>query len=170
LLATLLFSTGACRRSEGTYQGYADRVAAVGDSALLSVASYFTLDSTGAVRWDTSAAAQLERQATELGGVMRPDTVELFHRQMLEGLDSLVVAMRVLREREVACGGARTIDCVDARDFGRILGSMRAGARIYLDGRRRMRETLSPLGASLPDPPTISSRVLGRGRESRAAP
>ncbi len=97
---------------------------------------------------------------------MRPDTVAVFHRQMLEGLDSLVLAMRVLRERETSCSAERTIDCVDARDFGYILGSMRNGARIYLDARRRMRETMRSLGASFPDPPAVS-RVRTRPAPSR---
>jgi hypothetical protein len=91
---------------------------------------------------------------------MRPDTVAIFHRQMLEGLDSLVLAMRVLHDRETGCSQERTIDCVDTRDFGYILGSIRSGARIYLDARRRMRETLRALGATLPDPPPVSAAAL----------
>ena len=79
---------------------------------------------------------------------------------MVEGLDSLVLAMRVLEDREVRCTAERTIDCVDARDFGHILGSLRSGARIYLDARRRMRETMRSLGASFPDPPAISPSAL----------
>jgi hypothetical protein len=156
--ATVL--TAGCVRSEGSYQGYASRAAAVGDSALVTVASYLTLDSTSAVRYDSAAARDLERLATQFGGIMRPDTVALAHRQMLEGLDSLVLAMRVLRDREESCTRERTIDCVDARDFGHILGSMRTGARMYLDARRRLRETMSALGARVPDPPTISSSAL----------
>jgi hypothetical protein len=150
----------ACRESEGSYQGYADRTSAVGDSALAAVASYLTLDSTKTITYDSSASATIERLATRFGGIMRPDTVAIFHRQMLEGLDSLVLAMRVLRDRETSCTRERTIDCVDERDFGTILGSMRAGARIYLDARRRMRETLRALGATFPDPPAVSSTVL----------
>lgn len=149
-----------CRQSEGTYQGYADRTASVGDSALSAVTSYLTLDSTAAVRYDSSAAQRLERLATLFGGIMRPDTVSIYHKQMLDGLDSLVVATRVLRDREESCGRERTVDCVDTRDFAIILGSMRAGARIYLDARRRMRETLRVLGASFPDPPPISPSAL----------
>ena len=149
-----------CRQSEGTYQGYADRTAAVGDSALGTVTSYLTLDSTAAVKYDSSAAKNLERLSTEFGGIMQPDTASLLHRQMLEGLDSLVVAMRVLGERETSCSRERTIDCVDARDFGYILGSMRNGVRIYLDARRRMRETMRSLGASFPEPPAVSSSAL----------
>ena len=91
---------------------------------------------------------------------MRPDTVALFHRQMLEGLDSLVLAMRGLRDRETSCSRERTIDCVDARDFGVILGSMRSGARLYLDARRRMRETMRSLGATFPEPPAVSPSAL----------
>ncbi len=91
---------------------------------------------------------------------MQPDTVSLLHRQMLEGLDSLVVAMRVLRDRETSCARERTVDCVDPRDFGYILGSMRNGVRIYLDARRRLRETMRALGASLPDPPSVSTSAL----------
>lgn len=159
LLALVLIAT-ACRQSEGSYQGYADRTAAVGDSALTSVISYLTLDSTATVRYDSAAARELERLATQFGGIMRPDTVSLLHRQMLEGLDSLVLGMRVLGEREASCGRERTIDCVDARDFGHILGSMRTGARTYLDARRRMRETLATLGARLPDPPTVSASLV----------
>jgi hypothetical protein len=64
-----------------------------------------------------------------------------------------------------AVRGSATIDCVDARDFGIILGSMRSGARIYLDARRRMRETLRPLGATFPDPPAVSPTAL-RPRDS----
>jgi hypothetical protein len=150
----------ACRQSEGSYQGYANRTAAVGDSALNAVSAYLTLDSTSAVRYDTAAGRALDRLATQFGGIMRPDTVAVFHRQMLEGLDSLVVAMHVLYDREARCSRERTIDCVDARDFGHILGSMRTGARIYLDARRRMRETLRSLGASFPDPPAVSASVL----------
>lgn len=149
-----------CRRSEGSYQGYADRTAALGDSAFVAVSSYLTLDSTATIRFDSSAARQLERLATQFGGIMRPDTVSLLHRQMLEGLDSLVVAMRVLQDRESNCTRERTIDCVDTRDFGYILGSMRAGARIYLDARRRMRETIRALGASFPEPPAVSTSAL----------
>lgn len=159
LLLIALIAT-ACRRSEGSYQGYADRTAAVGDSALTSVLSYLTVDSTDAVRYDAAAAQQLERLATQFGGIMRPDTVSLFHRQMLEGLDSLVVATRVLREREANCTLERTIDCVDARDFGYILGSIRTGARMYLDARRRMHETLATLGARFPDPPAVATALL----------
>ena len=51
---------------------------------------------------------------------------------------------------------------MDTRDFGYILGSMRNGARIYLDARRRMRETLRSLGASFPDPPPVSTAALTR--------
>ena len=149
-----------CRQSEGTYQGYADRTAAVGDSALGTVTSYLTLDSTAAVKYDSTAAKSLERLATQFGGIMQPDTVSLLHRQMLEGLDSLVVAMRTLGAREASCNRERTIDCVDARDFGYILGSMRNGVRIYLDARRRMRETMRALGASFPDPPAVSTTAL----------
>ena len=158
LLATLALV--GCRQSEGSYQGYADRTATVGDSALTSVLSYLTLDSTAAVSYDSAAGQQLERLSTQFGGIMRPDTVSLLHRQMLEGLDSLVVAMRVLRDRETNCTRERTIDCVDARDFGHILGSMRTGARTYLDARRRMRETLATLGTSFPDPPAVSTELL----------
>jgi hypothetical protein len=149
-----------CRQSEGTYQGYADRTAAIGDSALGTVTSYLTLDSTAAVKYDSTAARNLERLATQIGGIKHPDTVSMLHRQLLEGLDSLVVAMRVLGERETSCSRERTIDCVDARDFGYILGSMRNGVRIYLDARRRMRETMRALGASFPDPPAVSSAAL----------
>lgn len=158
LLATLVLV--GCRQSEGSYQGYADRTASVGDSALTSVLSYLTLDSTDAVTYDAAAAQQLERLSTQFGGIMRPDTVSLLHRQMLEGLDSLVVGMRVLRDRETSCTRERTIDCVDTRDFGHILGSMRTGARTYLDARRRMRETLATLGASFPEPPAVSTELL----------
>ena len=157
-LASIAYS--ACRESEGTYQGYADRTAAVGDSALAAVSSYLTLDSTKALAYDSSAAATIERLSTRFGGIMRPDTVAIFHRQMLEGLDSLVLAMRVLRDRETSCARQRTIDCVDARDFGAILGSMRAGARLYLDARRRMRETMRSLDATFPDPPAVSPSAL----------
>ena len=159
-LVLALVATVNCRQSEGSYQGYADRTAAVGDSALGTVTSYLTLDSTSAVRYDSTAAKTLERLATRFGGIMQPDTVSLLHRQMLEGLDSLVVAMRVLQDRETNCSRERTIDCVDARDFGYILGSIRNGVRIYLDARRRMRETMRALGASFPDPPAVSSSAL----------
>ena len=161
LLKVFAFTAAiGCRQSEGTYQGYADRTAAVGDSALSAVTSYLTLDSTAAVKYDSTAAKNLERLSTQFGGIMQPDTVSLLHRQMLEGLDSLVVAMRVLGEREASCNRERTIDCVDARDFGYILGSMRNGVRIYLDARRRMRETMRALGASFPDPPAVSASAL----------
>ena len=152
----------ACRESEGSYQGYADRTSSVGDSALGAVTAYLTLDSTAAVRYDSASAATLERLATQFGGIMRPDTVSVFHQQMLEGLDSLVLATRVLRDRETSCTQERTVDCVDARDFGYILGSIHAGARIYLDARRRMRETMRALGATFPDPPAISASALAR--------
>ena len=159
IIGSLLAAVG-CRESEGSYQGYADLTAAVGDSALGAVTAYLTLDSTGTVRYDSAAAATLERLSTQFGGIMRPDTVALYHRQMLEGLDSLVLAMRVLEDREKSCTAERTIDCVDARDFGHILGSLRTGARMYLDARRRMRETMRSLGASFPDPPAVSSSAL----------
>lgn len=159
----LLLGAIGCRESEGTYQGYADRTSATGDSALSAVSSYLTLDSTSAVRYDSAAADRLERLSTSFGGIMRPDTVAIFHRQMLEGLDSLVLAMRVLHDRETSCVQERTIDCVDTRDFGYILGSIRNGARIYLDARRRMRETLRALGATFPDPPPVSPTALVPG-------
>jgi hypothetical protein len=159
-ITALLATAVACRQPEGSYQGYADRTAAVGDSALVAVSSYLTLDSTSAVPYDSTAARQVERLSTQFGGIMRPDTVALFHRQMLEGLDSLVLALRVLRGREINCMSERTIDCADARDFGHILGSMRNGARIYLDARRRMRETMRSLGATFPDPPAVSTAAL----------
>jgi len=159
-LGVALVSAAACRQSEGSYQGYADRTAAVGDSALLTVASYLTRDSTDTITWNAEASRQLERLATQFGGIMRPDTVAQPHRQMLEGLDSLVLAMRVLHEREESCTRERTIDCVDARDFGHILESVRAGARTYLDARRRMRATLASLGARMPDPPAVSPSAL----------
>jgi len=160
--ATLVLLTAlSCGQPEGgTYQGYADRTASTGDSALAAVSTYLTLDSTAAVRYDSAGARTLERLSTRFGGIMRPDTVAVFHRQMLDGLDSLVLALRVLRERESSCARQRTVDCVDTRDFGYILGSMRNGARIYLDARRRMRETLRLLGASFPDPPPVSPAVL----------
>jgi len=164
-LVVLLVVCLACRESEGSYQGYADRTSAVGDSALAAVASYLTLDSTKTITYDSSASATIERLAKRFGGIMRPDTVAVFHRQMLEGLDSLVLAMRVLHDRETSCTRERTIDCVDERDFGTILGSMRSGARIYLDARRRMRETLRSLGATFPDPPPVASTAL-RPRDS----
>lgn len=155
-----LLTAGACRESEGSYQGYADRTAAVGDSALATITAYLTLDSTSTVRYDSAAAVKLDSLAVRFAGIMRPDTVAMYHRQMLEGLDSLVLAMRVLEDRERSCGAKRTIDCVDERDFGHILGSLRAGTRIYLDARRRMRETMRSLGASFPDPPAVSSSAL----------
>ena len=167
LLAIL--GAAACRESEGSYQGYADRTASVGDSALVAVSSYLTLDSTSAVRYDSAAARQVERLSTQFGGIMRPDTVAVFHRQMLEGLDSLVLALRVLHDREVNCGRERTIDCADARDFGHIVGSMRTGARLYLDARRRMRETMRSLGANFPDPPAVSTAVLAPRPPERPA-
>ena len=159
----------SCRQSEGSYQGYADRTAAIGDSALATVTSYLTLDSTAAVRYDSSAARHLERLATRFGGIMRPDTVSIFHRQMLEGLDSLVLAMRVLHDRETSCTQERTIDCVDTRDFSYILGSIHNGVRIYLDARQRMRQTLRALGATFPDPPPVSPSAL-TSRAPRASP
>jgi hypothetical protein len=159
-LILVLLAALSCRQSEGTYQGYANSTASTGDSALTAVSTYLTLDSTAAVRYDSAAARTLERLSTRFGGIMRPDTVAVFHRQMLDGLDSLVLAMRVLHERETSCERERTIDCVDTRDFGYILGSMRNGARIYLDARRRMRETLQSLGASFPDPPPVSPAAL----------
>ena len=159
-----------CRQSEGSYQGYADRTAAIGDSALATVTTYVTLDSTSTVRYDSSAARNLERLATRFGGIMRPDTVAVFHRQMLEGLDSLVLAMRVLHDREVSCTAERTIDCVDTRDFSYILGSIHNGVRIYLDARRRMRETLRALGATFPDPPPVSPSALTSRAATRPAP
>ena len=163
LAATLAIAViVSCRQSEGSYQGYADRTAAIGDSALAAVTSYLTLDSTSAVRYDTAAAARLERLSTRFGGIMRPDTVAVFHRQMLDGLDSLALAMRVLHDREVNCNRQRTIDCVDTRDFGYILGSIHNGVRIYLDARRRMRETLRSLGATFPDPPPVSPSLTSR--------
>ena len=167
VLPTVLLAAAGCRRSEGTYQGYADRTASVGDSALAAVTSYLTLDSTSVVRYDSAAAMRLERLATRFGGIMRPDTVSVYHRQMLEGLDSLVVATRVLHDHEESCSRERTIDCVDPRDFGAILGSMRTGARLYLDARRRMRETLRSLGASFPDPPPISPSALTARQPTR---
>jgi hypothetical protein len=156
----VVLAGASCQKSEGSYQGYADRTAAVGDSAVAVVSSYLTLDSTKNVRYDSAAAATLERLSTRFGGIMRPDTVAIFHRQMLEGLDSLVLAMRVLRDRETSCTLERTIDCVDARDFGHILASVRSGTRIYLDARRRMRETLRSLGTTFPDPPAVSTSAL----------
>ena len=159
-LVASLVSVFGCRQSEGSYQGYADRTAAVGDSALLAVASYLTLDSTRAVRYDSTAAREVERLSTQFGGIMRPDPVSVLHRQMLEGLDSLVLAMRVLHQRETNCTQEHTVDCVDARDFGYILGSVRNGARMYLDARRRMRETMRSLGATFPDPPAVSAAAL----------
>ena len=208
-----------CRQSEGSYQGYANRTAAIGDSALVTVTTYVTLDSTSTVRYDSSAARNLERLTTRFGGIMRPDTVAVFHRQMLEGLadhaasdaqlatharhrdglphdrvvphatasrsgpadhvsrrlfveglDSLVLAMRVLHDREVSCTAERTIDCVDTRDFSYILGSIHSGVRIYLDARRRMRETLRALGATFPDPPPVSPSALTSRAATRPAP
>src|SRR5690349_17830850 len=87
LIATALVACLGCRKEAGSYQGYADRTEAVGDSALATVTSYLTLDSTKTVTYDSAAAANLERLATQFGGIMRPDTVSVFHRQMLEGLD-----------------------------------------------------------------------------------
>jgi hypothetical protein len=165
----LIVAVTACQQSEGSYQGYADRTAATGDSALASVTSYLTLDSTSNVRYDSLAAAHLERLATRFGGIMRPDTVAIYHRQMLEGLDSLVLAMRVLHDRQTSCSAQRTIDCVDARDFGVILGSIRNGARMYLDARRHMRETLRAVGASFPDPPPISPAALNPKQPAAAS-
>ena len=170
LLALGVLLIAACQQPEGSYQGYADRTAATGDSALASVTSYLTLDSTANVRYDSAAAQQLERLATRFGGIMRPDTVAVYHRQMLEGLDSLVLAMRILHDRETSCTRQRTIDCVDARDFGVILGSVRNGSRMYLDARRRMRETLRAVGATFPDPPPISSGALSSRPAQRTAP
>ena len=164
-IVVALLAALACRESEGSYQGYAQRTSAVGDSALGTVTSYLTLDSTAAVRFDSTAASTLERLATQFGGIMRPDTVAVIHRQMLEGLDSLVLAMRVLRDREKSCAAERTVDCADARDFGHILGSIRSGARLYLDARRRMRQTMRSLGAAFPEPPAVSASALApRGR------
>ena len=161
-----VLASSACRESEGSYQGYADRTAAVGDSALATITTYLTLDSTGTVRYDSAAAVRLDSLAVRFAGIMRPDTVAAYHRQMLEGLDSLVLAMRVLKDRETSCAAERTIDCVDARDFGHILGSLRTGTRIYLDARRRMRETMRTLGATFPEPPVVSSSALTQPKGS----
>jgi hypothetical protein len=156
----------SCRESEGTYQGYADVTASTGDSALSAVSTYLTLDSTANVRYDSAAARTLERLSTRFGGIMRPDTVAQFHRQMLEGLDSLVLAMRVLREREASCTAERTIDCADARDFGYIC-SMRNGASTRR--RRRMRERWVP-PRRFPRPPRSRQQLLPPGhRVSRSA-
>ena len=71
-VVTSLCAAIACREAEGSYQGYADRTAAVGDSALVAVSSYLTVDSTGPVRYDSAAAQQVERLSTQFGGIMRP--------------------------------------------------------------------------------------------------
>jgi hypothetical protein len=169
-VTTLSIIAAGCQQSDGGYQRYADRTATTGDSALGAVTSYLTLDSTATVRYDSAAATRLERLTTRFGGIMKPDTVAIYHRQMLEGLDSLVLAMRVLHDRETSCNQQRTIDCVDARDFGYILGSFRDGARMYLDARRRMRETLRALGATFPDPPPVSAAALNPRPSPRPVP
>jgi hypothetical protein len=142
----------ACTTEDVGYQQYADRVAQYGDDAVASVARYQSVDSTGAVTWDADTADRLERAATAFAGILRPDTTATLHRQMLDGIDSLVVAMRVLRSHQQKCGGERTIDCNEPRDFGRILHTMRRGRAIYLDARRRMQQLLATLGSTLPDP------------------
>src|SRR6187551_390851 len=67
-LVALVVACLACREPEGSYQGYADRTSAIGDSALSAVASYLTLDSTKTVTYDSNASATIERLATRFGG------------------------------------------------------------------------------------------------------
>lgn len=145
----------ACAPADPGYQNYADRIAAAGDSAILAVQPLAALDSTSAITWNADAAAALERHAKDFAGLFRPDTAAALHRQMLDGLDSLVVAMQVLHEREERCGKERTPDCADAHDFGRILGSVSRGERIYLEARRRMAALTRQLGATMPPPPNV---------------
>ena len=138
---------------ETGYQRYADRVAAAGDSAVLAVSAYRGFDSTVALAWDGQAAANLERLATAFAAIPQPDTAVASHRLMLDGLDTLVVAMRTLERRNTQCRESPTVACADARDFGRLLASMRRGDSLYRAGRRRLASILDATGASLPELP-----------------
>jgi hypothetical protein len=162
---------------DSAYQVYAHRLAAAGDSAILAV-ERIVPDSTVTPALSNDELARLERHATTFAGILRPDTTSALHHQMLEGLDSLVVAMRVLHEREQHCGSGggggggvggagepqpggvaeRTAGCADARDYGLIVASVRRGRRIYLDARGRMDLLLRQFGVRLPPAPERTGR------------
>ena len=157
LSALLLFP--ACDVSgESGFQRYADRVAAAGDSAVLTVATYRGFDSTATLAWDGQAASNLERLASAFAAIPQPDTAVASHRLMLDGLDTLVVAMRTLERRNTQCRETPSVACADTRDFGRLLASIRRGDSLYRDGRRRLEVMLDATGATLPELPAPVAR------------
>ena len=158
VLSALVLVAACAVGGESGYQRYADRVAVAGDSAVLAVATYRGFDSTATLAWDGQAAATLERLATAFAAIPQPDTAVASHRLMLDGLDTLVVAMRTLERRNTQCRETPTVACADARDFGRLLGSIRRGDSLYRDGRLRLEAILGAAGATLPELPAPTAR------------
>lgn len=157
-LVALAFATACTVAGESGFQRYADRVAESGDSAVLAVAHYRQFDSTASLAWNGEVAARLERQATTFAGILKPDTAATAHRLMLDGLDTLVVALRTLDRRNTQCRETPSVACADERDYGRILASLRRGDSLYRAGRRQLEEILDAAGASLPPLPATDSR------------
>ena len=152
LLAALLVLTTACERADPRFTGYARRLQLTGDSAFAATAPYRGVRDASALSYQDSISRQLERQATAFALLVPPDTIVPVHRQMTEGLDTLVVALRTLRERETSCVDATRLDCRGDLDLRAILASLRRGESIYLGARRRMQRALDAWQVDLPDP------------------
>jgi hypothetical protein len=143
----------ACAGHQDGMERYAERVATTGDSAIEVLAAFASSDTAAAIVWDSAAAGRLERLATSFAGVLRPDTAVALHRQMLEGLDTLVVVMRTVRAHELQCGEAPDISCRGAVDHARFRASLRRGQSLYLAARAHLDSVLAVFDAQLPAPP-----------------
>lgn len=148
-LPCITLLTVACGGPDPRFTGYARQVALTGDSAFAAVAPYRDVKAPAELAYRDSLSRLLERQSMAFAVLVPHDSVLALHRQMTEGLDTLVIALRTLRERETSCSDATRIDCADDRDLRAILASFRAGDSIYLGARRRMRAALADRGVSL---------------------
>lgn len=149
-----LLALASCDRIDpyDSYFGdYAHRVVITGDSALMAVAHYRIVEQPSSVHWNPEAASLLERSTSAFAAISPPDSLAPIHRQMRAGLDSLVVAMRLLHDRDAACVMTRRADCIGTTDVEAILASLREGDRRYRVARGALRTALAARRIALPE-------------------
>jgi hypothetical protein len=143
----------ACSTGDSGMERYAARVASTGDSAIAVLSTFASSDSAAAIVWDSAAAARLERLATSFAGVLRPDTAVALHRQMLEGLDTLVVVLRTVHAHDLLCADGADISCRGRSDHARFRASLSRGQTLYMSARAHLDTVLAVFDAHLPEPP-----------------
>lgn len=145
----------ACARDATVYDAFARDVERTGDSALVVIRDRAVLTPGTGVGALDSAAPALEREAAAFAILLPPDSLSIdAHERMRAGLDSVVVALRTLRDYLGACARGDTVNttprsCADPTIGAGIRGSMRRGVETYLAGRRALRDVLGRHDARL---------------------